>query len=190
MNIQNLECLLVAGLLSLAIGYWLRFLYVAKRRASDLVSQARKLMAAGVFSSDMDGNLGPAELLGDAYRLQRQAFLKAEDLGLKNDAELDELIITAIRGNAPVKSAQSTDERDTLVDMPLPRFLPEDEEPTLPGVDLDALDAASDPVFFLTAGRNRRNVRIDDYMGYEEYLEYCGKVASSFTPVQARKDTD
>ncbi len=97
-----------------AIAFALRG-HFAEARATKLVTEARNLITLGIYARDEQGKPGPAELLGEAYRLQKQFGLKAETIGLRDDAEIDELINRAIRGDAPPAAKAASEVRNPVV---------------------------------------------------------------------------
>jgi hypothetical protein len=111
--------------------------HFARARASRLVVQARNLLTIGIYDRDSQDNPGPAELLGDAYRLQRKFRLEPEAIGLRDSVELDELINRAIRGNTPATKKLAS-ETDTLPEFEVREFTADElnveyvDEPTVP----------------------------------------------------------
>lgn len=132
---------------------------LAKRRAALLVSRARHLITAGIYD-DADGRPGPAKLLREAYGLQCTLNIGSRAIGLRDEAELDELINRAIRGDWPCGPLAA------------PKYFLEEEELTRQDFTVGDRIAAED------------DRSLDDG---DEYLRYCADFAAGL-PRFTRED--
>lgn len=160
----------VMGALVTAIAFALRT-HFAQARAAKLVTQARNQITLGIFNRDENDRPGPAELLGEAYRLQKQFGFKAEVIGLRDDAELDELISRAIRGNAPPAPPPADDDEVTVPNakVQVPDFSLREERPTDPDGTLAERIATTHAQSATTA---------DGQDDVDDYLRDCADMAA------------